>query len=75
MSETAGLYLNLQYCVSELEEGRRNPIEQIPKRIDIPATSVADPVNFFTDLDPDPSDPKNAGSDRIRILLRYVFDV
>ena len=27
----------------------------------------------FKNLDPDPSDPKKAGSDRIRILLRNVF--
>ena len=50
--------------------------------------SVADPVHFFRirirgsgfkipDTDPDPGDPKTTGSDRIRIriLLRYVFDV
>ena len=49
-------------------------------------TSVADPVHFFgirirgsgfLNTDPDPGDPKKTGSDRfrIRILLRYIFDV
>ena len=47
-------------------------------------SSVADPVHFFRirirgsgflKTDPDPDDPKKAGSDRIRILLRYVLDV
>ena len=29
----------------------------------------------FLNTDPDPDDPKKAGSDRIRILLRFVLDV
>ena len=47
-------------------------------------SSVTDPVHFFRirihrsgfqNPDPDPVDPKKTGSDRIRILLRYVFHV
>ena len=49
-------------------------------------SSVADPVHFFRirmrgsgfkNTDPDPEDSKKTGSDRIRIriILRYVFDV
>ena len=51
--------------------------------ISILESSVADPIRFririrgsgFQNTDPDPGDPKKTGSDRIRILLSYVFDV
>ena len=80
---------NLKHRISELVVGCFGTIIQILIRIliwTLLLTSVAVPVLFFriririhesgfSNTDPDPGDPKKTWSDRIGILLRYVFDV
>ena len=71
--EAINLQQNYIYTISN--KSWRDTVLAVIRIWSIFSNPDPDPRIRFKNADPDPGDSKNTGSDWIRILLRYVFDV